>query len=186
MMRVYGLWLCQGIKAAPARPRHCKHTTGHQHRSDKLSHHITHGHVAHRAPDTAVASHLHVILNHKDIYWGGLRPLQTLEQSNATCTAVFSSKRIAFSKLCTFRNYKMHLALRSTIRQNDEKCLNLTVTSRQHTLDSSYNFYWKKTTWRGWGENLYLSLLIQQTNMTIWPCWISSCHQILGIQQNST
>lgn len=59
--------LCQGIAVAPARPRHCRHTIGHQHRSDKPSHHITHGHVAHRAPDTAVASHLHVILNHRDI-----------------------------------------------------------------------------------------------------------------------
>lgn len=74
---------CQGITAAPARPRHCRHTIGHQHRSDKPSHHITHGHVAHRAPDTAVASHLHVILSHRDIYRGELRAPWTQEKSYA-------------------------------------------------------------------------------------------------------
>ena len=31
---------CQGLAAVAARPRHCRRTTGHQHRSDKLSHHI--------------------------------------------------------------------------------------------------------------------------------------------------
>lgn len=88
---------CQGISTAPARPRHCRRTTGHQHCSDKPSHHITNGHVAHSARDTAVASHLHVIANHRDIYWERLRALLTQEQSCASRTTIPSRVKGIFS-----------------------------------------------------------------------------------------
>lgn len=101
---------CQGIIATPARPHHCRHTIGQQHRSDKPSHLITLGHVAHRAPDTAVTSHLHVILNQRDIYWRGLGALyRRKELSHETCISCSSKgKKDPFNKLFK-QDYRMYV-----------------------------------------------------------------------------